>query len=145
MAQESRGVLAGRGVDAQDGLNALVRFANGAVASVHTSWIHPNTYPFMADGTLQIIGTTGTLTLDNGKRRLLLHNARGGVEQAFSGPHTADEVDGRMAGAFTRSVRCFLACIRTGREAPTSPRRSLPIARLQEAAMRSLREGVVRL
>lgn len=145
VAQETRGVLAARGIDVHDGMNALVRFASGATASLHTSWIHPDNYPFMADGTLQIIGTSGTLTLENGKRRIVLHNAHGGVEQLFSGPHTADEVDGRIAGAFTASVRRFLECIRTGAELPTSPRQSQPIALLQEAAMRSLGQSPVRI
>ncbi len=141
MAQETSGVLRAQGIDVHDGLNALIRFANGAICNVHTSWIHPDAYPFMADGFMQIIGSHGVLMLDNGPRRITLHSARGNLEQVFSGPHTADEVDGRIVGAFRDSVREFVACVRDGREPATSPRHGLAVARAQAAVIRSLAEG----
>ncbi len=140
MAQETRGVLQGRGIDVHDGLNALLRFDNGALANIHTSWILPDSYPNMADGFLQIIGSAGMLMLDNGRRRINAYFARGSVEQSFAGPHTADEIDGRIVGAFTDSIGEFLACIREGREPETSPRHAMPIARVQVAVIQSLRE-----
>ncbi|HEX3347375.1 MAG TPA: Gfo/Idh/MocA family oxidoreductase [Acetobacteraceae bacterium] len=140
VAQETSGVLQARGVAVHDGVNALVRFADGAIGNIHTSWIHPDSYPLMADGFLQIIGSDGMMMLDNGRRRLSLYRASGSSEQAFAGPHTADEIDGRITGAFAASVRAFMDCIATGREPDTSPRRSLPISRLQAAVIRSLHE-----
>jgi predicted dehydrogenase len=139
-------VLDEKGVRVHDGLNALIRFADGAIANVHSSWIHPDSYPVLADGMMQIIGSTGTLTLDNSARRILAYTARGSVEQIFRGPHTADEVDGRIVGAFAESVGAFLASIRTGTEPDTSPRRSLPVARAQAAVIQSISErGPVRI
>jgi predicted dehydrogenase len=146
VAQDTRGVLDEKGVRVHDGLNALIRFADGAIANVHSSWIHPDSYPVLADGMMQIIGSTGTLTLDNSARRILAYTARGSVEQIFRGPHTADEVDGRIVGAFAESVGAFLASIRTGTEPDTSPRRSLPVARAQAAVIQSISErGPVRI
>lgn len=141
VAQDTRGVLDARGVPVHDGLNALIRFADGAIGNVHSSWIHPDTFPVMADGMMQLIGSAGTLTLDNGRRRILAYTARGSIDQVFGGPHTADEVDGRIVGAFAESVRDFLSCARAGREPDTSPRRSLPIARAQAAILQSLADG----
>lgn len=143
VAQDTRGVLDAKGVAVHDGLNALIRFADGAIGNVHSSWIHPDTFPVMADGMMQIIGSTGTLTLDNGRRRILAYTARGSIDQTFGGPHTADEVDGRIVGAFTESVREFLACIREAREPETSPRRAMPIARCQAAVVQSLERGQI--
>lgn len=146
VAQDTRGVLEARGIDVHDGVNALIRFENGAIGNVHTSWLHPDSYPNMADGFLQIIGSRGMLVLDNGRRRISAYFARGSVEQTFAGPHTADEVDGRIVGAFTDSVRAFLDCVRDGSEPETSPRRAMPIARAQAAVTQSLVErGPVRL
>lgn len=137
-AQEVRGTLDARGLPVHDGLNALIRFEDGVSASFHSSWIHPNTYPRVADGTLQIIGSEGALTYNARTRTAELFNTRGGQEVKFSGPHTADIVDGQITGAFTASLRHFVECCREGREPATSPRRVLPIAEAQAAAMQSL-------
>jgi predicted dehydrogenase len=141
VAQDAKGVLAAQGIDVHDGLNAMIRFEGGAIGNIHSSWIYPDSYPHMADGHLQIIGSLGTLSLHNGRRRIEIHHAKGSVEQVFSGPHTADEVDGRIAGAFVDSVRCFLACIRDGREPETAPRHVLPMCHAQAAMITSLRTG----
>ncbi len=137
-AQEVRGTLEAQGIPVHDGLNALIQFGGGVSANFHSSWIHPNTYPRIADGYMQIIGSEGALTYHARTRTAELYNARGGQEVKFSGPHTADVVDGKITGAFTASLRHFVDCIREGREPDTSPRRVLPTAEVQAAAIQSL-------
>ena len=61
-----------------------------------------------------MIGSADTLTLHNAARRILTYTARGSVEQVVRSPHSADELDRRIAGGFTESVRAFLASARTG-------------------------------
>lgn len=141
VAHEVRGTLDERGVAAHDGLNALIRFANGVSASFHSSWIHPTTYPRVADGTLQIIGSEGAISYTMRTRVAELYNGQGGQRIEFSGPHTADEVNGKITGAFTQSVRHFIDSIHAGREPWTSPRRTLPTTLAQVAVMDSLRLG----
>ena len=140
-ARELRGTLEGLGFDTHDGLNALIQFEGGVTAAFHSSWIHPNTYPRIADGHLQIIGSEGALTYNNRTRTAEIHNGRGGQKLEFTGPHTADEVGGKITGAFTESVREFIRCVSEGREPATSPQRCLPIAEAQAAVMESLRTG----
>ena len=140
-ARETRGTLEGLGFDVHDGLNALIQFEGGVTAAFHSSWIHPNTYPRVADGYMQIIGSEGALTYNNRTRTAELYNARGGQKLEFTGPHTADEVGGKITGAFTESVREFIACVTEGREPLTSPRRCLPVAEAQAAVIESLRTG----
>ncbi len=137
-AQEVHGTLEAQGIPVHDGLNALIQFEGGVSANFHSSWIHPNTYPRIADGYLQIIGSEGALTYHARTRTAELYNAHGGQEVKFSGPHTADIVDGKITGAFTASLRHFVECIREGREPDTSPRRVLPTAEVQAAAIQSL-------
>lgn len=137
-AQEVRGTLNAQGINVHDGLNALIQFEDGVSANFHSSWIHPNTYPRVSDGYLQIIGSEGALTYHARTRTAELYNARGGQEVKFSGPHTADIVDGKITGAFTASLRHFVECIREGCEPATSPRRVLPTAEVQAAAIQSL-------
>lgn len=142
VAREVRGTLAARGFEVHDGINALIAFENGVSANFHSSWIHPNTYPRIADGYLQIIGTEGAIMYTNRTRVAEIFGARGGERVEFTGPHTADEVNGKITGAFPASLRHFLACIRDGREPDTSPRRALPIALAQAAAMEAIRTGL---
>ena len=63
MAQETRGTLDAQGIPVHDGLNALMQFDGNIVANFHSSWIHPNTYPRLADGFMQIIGDRGAAHL----------------------------------------------------------------------------------
>ncbi|MBI5563262.1 MAG: Gfo/Idh/MocA family oxidoreductase [Chloroflexi bacterium] len=137
-AQEVRGTLDAQGINVHDGLNALIQFKGGVSANFHSSWIHPNTYPRVSDGYLQIIGSEGALTYHARTRTAELYTARGGQEVKFNGPHTADIVDGKITGAFTASLRHFVECIREGCEPDTSPRRVLPTAEAQAAAIQSL-------
>lgn len=135
MAQDTRGTLDAQGVSAQDGLNALIQFGDNILANFHSSWIHPNTYPRVADGFLQIIGDAGALTYHARTRVAELHNARGGQKIEFTGPHTADIVDGKIAGAFVAALEYFLECARGGREPDTAPRRVLATALAQAEAL----------
>lgn len=139
VAQETRGTLDAQSIPVHDGLNALITFENNVIASFHSSWIHPNTYPRIADGFMQIIGDAGALTYSNRTRTAELYNARGGQKVEFTGPHTADMADGKITGAFVTSLQHFLASVREGREPDTSPRRVLPTALAQAAIMDSLK------
>ncbi|MBI4786583.1 MAG: Gfo/Idh/MocA family oxidoreductase [Chloroflexi bacterium] len=140
-AHETRGTLDAQGLAVHDGLNALIQFEGGVSTNIHSSWIHPNTYPKVADGFIQIIGSEGALFYNSRTRSVELFNGKGGQKVEFSGPQTADEVGGKITGAFTESVRHFLACVRDRREPQTSPRNALPIAEAQAAVIESLRTG----
>jgi predicted dehydrogenase len=140
VAHETRGTLQAQGIPVHDGINALVSYANGACANFHASWIHPNSYPLVADGTMQIIGSSGALTYNMRTRTAEMFNSVGGQSVVFTGAHTANEIGGKIAGAFVSSVQQFIACIRTGREPDTSPQRTLATTLVQCAAIDSVRE-----
>jgi predicted dehydrogenase len=140
-AHETRGTLDAQGIAVHDGLNALIKFAGGVSTNFHASWIHPNTYPRVADGYLQIIGSDGALMYNNRTRTVEFFNSKGGQKVEFTGVHTADEVGGKITGAFTESVRHFLACIAEQREPQTSPQNTLIVTETQAAVMESLRTG----
>lgn len=138
MAQETRGTLDAQGIPVHDGLNALIQFQGNIIANFHSSWIHPNTYPRIADGFMQIIGDAGALTYDNRTRTAELYNTHGGQKIEFTGVHTADVTDGKIAGAFVLSLQHFLECVRRGLEPDTSPRRVLATALAQAGVMQAL-------
>ncbi|MBI3941697.1 MAG: Gfo/Idh/MocA family oxidoreductase [Chloroflexi bacterium] len=137
-AHETRGTLEAQGIPVHDGLNALIQFEGGVSTNFHTSWIHPNTYPRVADGYMQIIGTEGAILYNNRTRTAEWFNTKGGQEIKFSGPHTADETGGKITGAFTDSVRHFITCIQDRRESMTSPQRTLLVTETQAAVIESV-------
>jgi predicted dehydrogenase len=139
VAHETRGTLQAMGIDAVDGVNALIRFEGGVSANFHASWVHPNTYPKVADGFMQIIGSQGAITYNNRTRTAEMFNAAGGQSVSFTGPHTADEVNGKLTGAFVASIEHFLECIRVGCEPATSAQNTLRTTLAQTAIIESLR------
>lgn len=140
-AHETRGTLDAQGIPVHDGLNALIKFDGGITTNFHSSWIHPNTYPRVADGYLQIIGSDGALMYNNRLRTVEFFNSKGGQKIEFTGPHTADEVGGKITGAFTESVRHFISCVLNHSEPQTSPRNTLIVTETQVAVIESLRTG----
>jgi len=82
------------------------------------------------------------LLYNNRTRTVELFNGKGGQKVEFTGPHTADEVNGKITGAFTESVRHFLACIAEKREPQTSAQNTLVVTEAQAAVIESLKSGL---
>lgn len=128
---EHRGVLQARGIAVHDAVDALVTYASGATAAFHTSWIHPRSHPLLSTDRFMIVGDAGSIAYDGRGRRAELHGPGGEEVRRFTGPHTADEIDGRLQGAFVDSVRDFLRCVRDRAEPTTSAARMLPLTDTQ--------------
>ena len=64
-AKGHRGVLAAKGVDCWDAIQALVEFEGGASVTFETSWIVPNSYTNVVDNRLTLYGEKGGLELRN--------------------------------------------------------------------------------
>jgi predicted dehydrogenase len=147
-AVSHRGVLGARGLaGVVDGYAAILTFSGGTVASLHSSWILPETFPAAADARLEIMGSAGALWLENNAREMRLWTDGHSERQTFGGPATATEVNGKIEGAFTASLREFLAGVRDrDLEMPTSASRTLHVVEVQEAIIRAADSGdVVRL
>jgi predicted dehydrogenase len=127
-AQE-RGTLEAFGMKVHDCLNALIQFEGGVSANFHSSWIYPNTYPRVADGYLQIIGSEGALTYHARTRTAELYNAHGGQEVKFSGRTRPMLTDGKITGHSPPHC-AFRRCIRED-ASRRPPRRVLPTAEVK--------------
>ena len=132
-AHEHRGVLEAKGIAAPDGIDALVTYESGVTASYHSSWIHPNSYPHIVTDRMTIIGDRGMIHFESRGRQVECYAEAGGQTVTFSGPQTANEVDGRIQGAFPRSLGEFLRSISTGEESSTSAARTLHVTATQVA------------
>ena len=127
-----------------DGYIATLRFSGGTVASLHSSWILPDTFPLAADSYLEVLGASGAIFLGGSTRELKLYTPGHSEKITFAGPATATEVNGRIEGAFTDSVRDFLGAVRTRElDRAASAARTLHVVEVQDAIMRAAASGEV--
>lgn len=133
-AYEASRVLKGRGIDTQDAIEAVARFSDGSVATLHSAWVYPNTYPTVSETSLELIGTEGVIQLGQGANGYLYSPET--AQKVKLG--TAYEVGGSLYGAFRHSLELFLESVSTGTEPMTSAARTLPATVVQLAIMESL-------
>ncbi len=139
-ATAHRGALS-RG-DIVDGYNALLTLEGGARVSLHSSWILPETFPSAADSRFELLGSQGAVFLDGNRREMTVFTSRHSERLTFGGPRTADEVGGRLAGAFVESVRAFLSAVGADdRAGPTSAANTLHVVEVQAAIVASAAQG----
>jgi predicted dehydrogenase len=136
-ARETRGVLDALGVRVHDGVDAVIAFAGGATLNLHSSWIHPESYPTIVVDRMTIVGDAGVIEFYSRGRQVECYTRTGGTTMTFTGPQTATEVNGRLEGAFRSSLLAFLTSIVSGQEAPTSAARTLHVVETQEAILRA--------
>lgn len=141
VAHERRGVLDALDIPVHDGVDALLRFAGGATASFHSSWVHPRSYPTLTVERMTIIGESGVLEFQSRGRQVECYGRSGGRSITFSGPQTATEVNGRIEGAFRSSLVHFLESVRSGSEPTTSAARTLHIVDIQDAILAAAASG----
>ncbi|MGH7450576.1 MAG: Gfo/Idh/MocA family protein [bacterium] len=140
------GALAGQTniPDVVDGYAALLHFRRGTVASLHSSWILPSTFPAAADAYLEIFGAKGAIWLKGNDREMRLFADQHTERNVFGGPVTATESNGRIEGAFTESLKAFLRAVENhDMETPTSAARTLHVVEVQEAILKSAASGQV--
>ena len=125
-----------------DGYVALLQFSRGAVASLHSSWLLPETFPLAADAALEMHGARGALWLGTSTRELRFFGQERAERTVYTGPATATEVNARIEGAFTRSLHAFLAAVRArDTDVPTSAAATRHVVEIQEAIVRSAETG----
>jgi predicted dehydrogenase len=124
--------------DIVDGIVALLRFRRGTVVSLHSSWILPAGFPLAADTYLEVLGGSGAIFLTGSGREFRLYMGDSAEKITYSGPATATEVQGRIEGAFTKSLLSFVeATQKRLLDGPTSAARTLHVVEVQDAIMRA--------
>lgn len=101
-------VLAARGVDTPDAIQAQVRFRGGAVVTVEACWIYPNTFPTMTDSFVEVIGTAGVIHLDRKREQIEIATA-----ERFSYPRNLlnATIHGRPRGAVRDAITHMIDCV----------------------------------
>lgn len=84
-AVSTRGVLAGRGVDTDDVMHALITFRNGATANLSSTWVLPDAGEGIVDFRFGYIGTQGSISADLSHQGLSVVTDRTRSEWPLSG------------------------------------------------------------
>lgn len=106
-ARGTRGVLAERGIDTWDTIDALVVMESGAVASLRSSWVLPESSPNIVDFRLEVVGTEGSARIDMNDQGITTNTDRHATHWAL--PHHTDGEDAGMAQWMVRSWARSLA------------------------------------
>ncbi len=128
-----------RNPDIVDGIVALLKFRKGTVVSLHSSWVLPAGFPLAADTYLEVLGETGTVFLTGSGREFRLYRNDWAEKMTYSGPATATDVQGRLEGAFVKSLLSFVEASRNRDfDIPTSAGRTIHVVEIQDAIMRAV-------
>lgn len=102
VAEGTRGVLAGLGVDCLDSVSAIFRLESGAMVVLESSWALPDAYPSLVDFKIEVLGGDGSILMDNTSQMLQTITSR--VDQ----PRTLGSSNaGRMHGPAAWMVQSF--------------------------------------
>jgi len=134
-ARGHRGVLAQRGVDCWDAIQALFEFESGAICTFETAWVLPNSYTNVVDNRLSLVGSEGGLELKN-EPNLWAFTDR------FHTPFSSEAVTryGKAWGFQYESIRYFIDCVASGATPEATGRDGLVATAMIEASLRSLAE-----
>lgn len=137
-ARGVKGVLADRGVDTWDVVQAIVSFQGGAVATFEAAWIYPNVFPTLTDSFVEVIGTEGHLHFDRKRESIEMSTTK-----QFTYPKTflLAEVFGRMRGAFVECLSDFVSAITQDTEPRVTAFDGRQVTAVLDAVSRSLASG----
>ena len=96
------------GLRGDDAYMALLRFENGAIGSLESSWILPATEPAGLNSRFDIVGTKGGIYIDNVNKRLAIIN-----EERYYHPDISywPVLQERAVGDLRESMTHFLTCL----------------------------------
>lgn len=101
------------GWDTWDGLQGLVRFSKGGVATFEAAWIFPETHPSMPDSFMSLVAEKGHFQIDRKSEAVEMSS-----EDRFHWPRSLlnYKVFDRWIGAFPSCINSFIDAILEDRE-----------------------------
>lgn len=129
-------VLAERGIDAYDAIQAMVRFEQTFV-TFETAWILPEAWPHIVENELTLYGSTGRVHLDGIRQGFELSSDQVG-KHMFARPSLWNYF--KLAPTWWGAVRNLVDCVLDGGEPAISARDGLAVVAMIEAAERSIEQ-----
>ena len=136
-AVSSSGVLKSMGIDVADLYHATVEFENGAIASLESAWILPETAPFVADCKAHFICTRGWLDLNHGEPVVKI-----ATQEKYSHPGTmGGMIRGEPVGTVYEAVKHFTKSVCAGERTDVTPQDGVAVTRIVCAIVESAEKG----
>ena len=131
-----KGVLAARGIDAYDAIQAVVHF-DDAFVTFETCWVIPNSWPSVVDSTMTLYGSGGRLEVDQNDQGITL----AGERFETSAPYGRYDSHGRTEGFYLEGIRHFVDCLVDDREPVVTGEDGLAVTRVITAIRDSIASG----
>ncbi len=137
-AYGAKGVLAARGIDTYDLIQAQVKFEGGAFATIESAWIYPNSFPSIVDSFVEVVGSAGHLHFDRKRESIEMS-----TEQQFTYPKVFlnYEIFGKLRGAFVECLSDFVDAIINDTEPSVTAFDGRQVTAVLDAVSRSLASG----
>ncbi len=129
-------VLAARGIDTYDAIQAQITYQNGAMGQFETSWVLPNTMPQVVDMGFQILCEQGIVKVDTHQQMV----TEIGSKYSYV-PTLMTNVEGKLEGYLVYSLDLFAGCAIRGKPSPIGFDQGLENVATLEALHRSLATG----
>ena len=131
-------VLSKRGIDTYDLIQAQIKFESGAIATIESAWIYPNTFPTIVDSFVEVVGSEGHLHFDRKRESIEMSTPK-----QFSYPKTflSHEIFGKLRGAFVECLSDFVDSINNNTEPKVTALDGRQVTAVLDAVTRSLRSG----
>lgn len=122
----------------EDAVMALLRFENGAIGSLETSWVLPPTVPAPLDAVLHVVGTAGGVFIEGANQGLAVVDREG-----YRHPDLTHWPVGPRGvfGDLQAHIVGFVAAIRDGQPAAVTLRDALSAQEIVAALKASIRIG----
>lgn len=122
----------------EDGVVAVLRFANGCIGTLETSWMLPGTAPAGLDASFHLVGTAGGVFIDGSNHGLAIVDL-----ERYSQPDLTHWPVGRsgVEGDLKASIDHFIECVRSGQRPLVSLRDARYAEELVAAVKQSIRTG----
>lgn len=137
-AYGAKGVLAERGIDTYDLIQAQVKFESEAFATFESAWVYPNTFPTIVDSFVEVIGSHGHLHFDRKRESIEMS-----TPEQFTYPKTflTHEIFGKLRGAFVECLSDFVDSIVNDTEPKVTAFDGRQVTAVLDAVSRSLESG----
>jgi predicted dehydrogenase len=137
-AYGAKGVLAERGIDTYDLIQAQVKFESGAFATIESAWIYPNVFPTIVDSFVEVVGSQGHIHFDRKRESIEMS-----TEKQFTYPKVflTAEIFGKLRGAFVECLSDFVDAILNDTEPKVTVFDGRQVTAVLDAVSRSLESG----
>jgi predicted dehydrogenase len=130
-------VLKGRGIDTYDAIDADIMFEDGSISHFFSSWILPESMPFVAQFKFEIYGEKGYSNIDFSNS--VITNAS--EKYYFAGlPTLWADIHNRITGAPVWMLDSFIDCIKNDKPVIASLEEGLEVTKIIAAMHRAIEE-----